>query len=89
MLAIAGDRHRFDRKAGFLLHFARHRLDESLAALDHAAGKREQVLGRRPRPLDDQHMAIPNDRGADSEVGSIGEAARVSHRCDVSSTHRR
>jgi histidinol-phosphatase len=59
------ERFNFDLDPGFLEHFARARLAQSLAPFDLAAGQRPVAFARLMLPAHEQHLALLEDDRAD------------------------
>jgi len=77
--AIAGERHRLDRKRGLFTDFAHHRLHQRFANLDTAARQRVEARRRRPGATHDQHLAVADDGGADREDWCCRVGSPVRH----------
>ena len=71
-LAMARERDRLDRDAGFLRHLAHDRLVQRLAGLDHAARQREHAGARALGAPRDQHVAVADDRRETARNGRSG-----------------
>ena len=71
-LAVAGQRDRLDRQAGFLVDLALDRLDQGFAAFDDTARQRIETVRRRVGAAHDQHAAVADDGGADGKKRPVG-----------------
>ena len=81
-LAVAGERHRFDRERGFLPHLADHGLGQRFAGLYHSARQGIDAGRETGGAPDDQHLAVADHGGADRQ-----ETAGRDRRGDRSSRH--
>src|SRR5437764_1113424 len=79
-LAEARQRYGLYREARFLAHFARHRLMQGLADLDHAAGQAEQASSGGAGTPHHQDPSVAHNGGAGGEEGAVWIASGVGHR---------
>ena len=71
-LAPAGQRDDVDLEARFLVDLARQRNMQRFAKLDAAARQRPEAVARRFRALEQQHLAVSENHGADGELRMLG-----------------